>query len=34
VGKFEVKDVLLDSGSDVNIISKNLRKNSDWEDLN
>jgi hypothetical protein len=29
VGKFEVKDVLLDSGSDVNIISKNLRKNSD-----
>jgi hypothetical protein len=26
VGKFEVKDVLLDSGFDVNIISKSLRK--------
>jgi hypothetical protein len=26
VGKFEVKDVLLDNGSSVNIISKSLKK--------
>ncbi len=26
VGKFEIRDVLLDDGSSVNIISKSLRK--------